>query len=272
VKPTALTSRCSLERTSGVDKIKVEQVRLPEPDAWKSLARDLKLTAVQIKELKFVVWHAVKDIEDYLSLRSKIPARSRLTAGLMRMEKAISNLQYEIDRSIHLMNHFLPHDTLAGIGRSFTFSAIGKALGKDVFPRHLDWLIGRMVSDRQQITMAALEEKGLPQRESLGLNHGHQILKYFIDTINEPVKKWVEIDRTNKGGRPPEMARRYLISRLAHAAPGIIGKRATIATTGPFVELCSSVLLACGLSAKGIEKAIPPIVKKLRSDQAKQRR
>lgn len=58
------------------------------------------------------------------------------------------------------------------------------------------------------------------------------------------------------------MARIYLIRTLAQEAPNIIGRRATISTTGKFADLCSLVL-----PAKGIEKAIPPIVRKLRTGQ-----
>ena len=50
------------------------------------------------------------------------------------------------------------------------------------------------------------------------------------------------------------------------------GKPATVATTGRFVGLCTAVLVACGLPEAGIEKAIPPVVKKLRANQAKWRR
>ena len=170
------------------------------------------------------------------------------------------------------MGYFLPNDTLGYIGRSLTFSAIGEALGENVFPQHLDSLIGQMVADGKQITMAALEQEGISKREVLGLQHGHLILKHFIDAINAPLKKWLEIDKLNKGGRPPQMARTVLIHRLAEAAPDIIGKRAPVAATGAFVTLCSLVLPACGLSAKGVEKAIPPIVKPVRAEQERRSR
>jgi hypothetical protein len=63
--------------------------------------------------------------------------------------------------------------------------------------------------------------------------------------------------------------RKYFIQQLARAAPRIIGKRAAVSPTGRFVDLCSAVLPACGLSAKGVAKAIPEIVKQLRAGQGK---
>src|SRR5215207_3225729 len=59
---------------------------------------------------------------------------SRFPRPALRMERALGKLRSEIDRSIHLMDHFLPHDTLAHIGRSFTLSAIVDALGEEARP------------------------------------------------------------------------------------------------------------------------------------------
>jgi hypothetical protein len=259
-----------IKRPTGVKLI--EEVKFPEPGVWDDLVRDLKLNVSQSNELKITVQHVVEDIAYYRLVRSKEPARDILTTRVKLMEKALSNLQYQVDCSIDLMTHFLPDDTMARIGRSFTFSAIGEALGKDVFPQNFDFFIGRMLADGKQVTMAALEELSRPKRGGLGLTHGHRILKHFIDAINAPLKKWLEIDKLNKGGRSPQVARTVLIHRLAEAAPGIIGKRAPVAATGSFVTLCSLVLPACGLSAKGVEKAIPPIVKPVRAEQERQSR
>jgi hypothetical protein len=93
-------------------------------------------------------------------------------------------------------------------------------------------------------------------------------LKHFFESIYAPLKQWVELDKLNEGGRPPDMARRYLIWRLADAAPDIIGKPAAVSTSGAFVELCSQVLPACGLSAKGVAKAVLRIVRKRRAQKA----
>jgi len=56
--------------------------------------------------------------------------------------------------------------------------------------------------------------------------------------------------------------------KQAEHAIHIVGKPATISTTGKFVELCTAVLVACGLPEAGIAKAVPGVVSKLRRDQA----
>ena len=78
----------------------------------------------------------------------------------------------------------------------------------------------------------------------------------------------------DEGGRPADAVRRYLIYQLAQAAPEIIGKAATVGSTGKFVDLCATVLVACGMPETGIAQAIPSVVRKLprRSGEAAKRR
>jgi hypothetical protein len=79
--------------------------------------------------------------------------------------------------------------------------------------------------------------------------------------IHALLAKWVELKSSDKGDREAGFARRYLIYRLAKAAPEIVGKPATVAVTGTFADLCTSVALACGLPETGIAKAIPAAVR-----------
>jgi hypothetical protein len=169
------------------------------------------------------------------------------------------------------MEFFLPSDTLGFIGESLTFLAMSEALGRDVFPKNYDFRIEFKRSQGKRITLASVEQDTRPMREALGLKHGHLILRYFIERIHRPLERWIELDRLNEGGRPPDAVRRHLIYRLAEAAPAILGKAAAVSTTGKFVDLCSAVLVACGLPESGIAEAVPPEVRRLRADQAKWR-
>jgi len=215
----------------------------PSRRKWGELKRDLKLNAEQAQKLWFVLRHAVEDIADYRLLKSREQPRDILVVRLKRLEKALTNLEHEIQDSIDLMERFLPHETMAVIGRSFTYDAIRETVGEGVSLPHMD-------------------------RDSLGIKYGHKILQLFVRRINAPLKAWVEMDKTNKGGRPPDMVRRYLIYRLAEAAPDIVGKDVPVASKGWFVDFCWQILVACGLSEVGIDKAIPAIVRQVHADQA----
>ena len=243
----------------------------PDPESWANIARDCKLTDAQANTLEITLKEALDEIDRYYSKLQNRPSRDVLVKHLKLFEKALKRLQDECQRSANLMEFFLPSDTLGFIGESLTFSAMSEALGRDVFPKNYDFRIQVKQSQGKRITLASLEQDTRPTRGALGLKHGHLILTYLIEWIHGPLERWIELDRLNKGGRNPDLVRRYLIHRLAEAAPDILGKTASVSTTGKFVELCSAVLVACGLPESGIAKAVPTAVKRLRADQAKWR-
>ena len=147
------------------------------------------------------------------------------------------------------------------------FTAIGQALGKEEFPVFVDLEIERGIRDNRHLTQKQIEEAGNPKRESLGLNHSHVLLPYLINGMHEPLRLWVELDRKNKGGRTPNMLRRYLAYWLVYEADGILGKKPTISQSGKFVEFCEAVFEACRLSYDGLDKILPALVKRVREDK-----
>lgn len=243
-------------------------ITIPESEAWDNLICDLKLTDVRAHELMIPLRHVHADIEFYNQAIAGRPDRKELTRRLQLMEKALGRLQYECRRNAGVLEFMLPHDTRAFLGKSLTFSYMSQALGENVFPRNFDFQIEQMVAEGTLLTLAALEERSLPMREALGLKHSHRLLPHLVDQIYSPLKKWVDLDRLNRGGRTLQLERRLLIYQLARSAPDIIGKKASVATIGRFVSLCAGVMSACGLPLKGLEKAIPGIVKQFRIDES----
>lgn len=202
------------------------------------------------------------DIEKYLIKRKEFP-RETLVPALKRLEKALGRVHHEMMRSKHLVDNFLPSKTLEFIGTSFTFSAIGKAVAKDVFPMDPDGAIQSMVERNKYTTTADLESHFYNDRMALGYKYGGEILKHFIDVIYADLKSWVELDRRNRGGRPADIYRQYMIQQLAARSPSIIGQEATTTAGGKFEDLCVAVLDACGFCSTGIEKAIAAVLKKM---------
>jgi hypothetical protein len=244
------------------------EIKAPSSEDWENIVRDLKLTPVQERTLKTVLDAALDDISRYHQKLKDQPSRERLVRRLKRFTKVLGYLRDECERSIDLMQDFLPYETLAYIGQSVTFSAMSDALGRDVFPRHFDLNIDRMRASGERITLASLEQGTRPLREALGLKHGHVILMYLIERMHTPLARWIELNRRNKGGRKSNAVRWFLIHRLAESAIDIVGKPATVSSTGKLVELCTAVLVACGLPEAGIAKAVPGVVSKLRRDEA----
>ena len=249
-------------------------LRFPPPQEWQNILHDFELMPTQAETLKVTIEEALGAISQYQAKLQNQPSRSDLVKGLKNFEKALRRLPDECRRSADLMEHFLPDGTLAFIGQSLTFAAISEALGRDVSPKRFDFYFKIRIKREQgeRFTVSSLEQDTRPKRETLGLQHGHVLLTHFIGRIHQPLARWIEMKSLDKGGRPVDVARSYLIYQLAEAAPDIIGKPATVATTGKFVGLCTAVLVASGLPEAGIEKAIPPVVRKLRANQGKWRR
>jgi hypothetical protein len=250
------------------DKANIEAraalLAFPAPDDWKNIVHDLKLTKAQENDLEITIRYVLADIEKYQTIKRKEPPRGILVAALKSLEKALGRAQSEMARSEELMNYFLPSKTLEFIGTSFTFTAMGQAVAKDVFPIDPDCAIQSMIERNNFITMADLERHFYNDRMALGYKHGGEILKHFIDVIHADLKSWVEFDKRNTGGHPADIYRQYMIQRLAARSPWIIGEEATMTAGGKFESLCVAVLDACKFSSTGIEKAIAAVLGKMK--------
>lgn len=233
-------------------------INSPSAEAWKDIIRDHKLTPAQERTLKDVLDSALADISRYRQKLRNEPDHALLVRRLKKFAKALGELRDECRRSVNLMQHFLPYDTLAYIGRSLTISAMSDAFGKDVLTERRDL----------KIDLMRASEDTPATRLAFGLKHGNLLLTHVIERLHGPLARWIELDRQNKGGRPANGVRWFLIHRLAESAIDIVGKPAAISSTGKFVELCTAVLVACGLPEAGIAKAIPGVVSTLRRDQA----
>jgi hypothetical protein len=247
------------------------ELQFPSAEAWTDIVRGLELSTTQAQSLETTLNEALEGIGRYRKKLQSQSNRPLLLERLRTFAKALGELEDECRRSADLMHDFLPHDTLEYIGRSLTFTAIGEALGRSVVPRNFDSKMEAKRMAGERISASSIEYLYRGSREALGLKHGHLILTHFLERIRAPLAGIVELKRRDKGGRPADAERRYLIYRLAEAAPEIIGKPPAVAVTGKFVDLCTTVLVACGLAETGIAEAIPPVVRKLRTEQAKWR-
>jgi hypothetical protein len=182
------------------------------------------------------------------------------------MAKVVGDLEYEIHRWKETMTDFLPLDTLEAMGLLMSYSAMEAALKRNIDSRDVKGEVELLAADGHEVRIAEIEElfEYRRQREALGLKHGPELLAHLVERIYGPIKTWIELDRRNPGGRPSNMVRDYLLRRLAETAPRIIRSRATATARGKFVRLCAAVFRACGVSNRGIEKAVERTLAKQR--------
>ncbi len=259
----------SIPKKSSKKNSAAEVLRLSFPieGDWQDLIKRFHLNDDQAHNLTVVLQQVIADLDQFRATMDAMPKRSQLVSRIKRLEKAFGNVASELKRAEKDLSHLLPHNVGSFIGLAMNFTAMGQALGKEEFPVFVDLEIERGIRDNRHLTQKQIEEAGNPKRESLGLNHRHVLLPYLINGMHEPLRLWVELDRKNKGGRTPNMLRRYLAYWLVYEADGILGKKPTISQSGKFVEFCEAVFEACRLSYDGLDKILPALVKRVREDK-----
>ena len=259
----------SIPKKSSKKNSAAEVLRLSFPieGDWQDLIKRFHLNDDQAHNLTVVLQQVIADLDQFRATMDAMPKRSQLVSRIKRLEKAFGNVASELKRAEKDLSHLLPHNVGSFIGLAMNFTAMGQALGKEEFPVFVDLEIERGIRDNRHLTQKQIEEAGNPKRESLGLNHSHVLLPYLINGMHEPLRLWVELDRKNKGGRTPNMLRRYLAYWLVYEADGILGKKPTISQSGKFVEFCEAVFEACRLSYDGLDKILPALVKRVREDK-----
>ena len=233
------------------------------------LVRQQKLDRVA-HELGIVLYHVDKDLEFRRKTFEATQPRKELVRRLKRIAKFVDDLEFELHRWRNTINDFLPEDTRAEIGLLMSYSGMEAALNTEIRRYDLKSEVEDLAAEDPDFRMAQIEERLAPHREARGLKHGGEFFTHYIERINQPIRRWIELDRLNRGGRPlKNLARDLLLFRLAEAAPAIIGRRATATADGRFVRLCEAVVVACGLEDRGIERAVEKAIKELSKQQRK---
>lgn len=262
------TKKTASETKKKASKSKTELcLSFPLAADWKALVERFHLDKAQAQNLQLLLQQVINDLDHFRSVMKQIPQRSNLVARLKRLEVLFSLVSSELKKAEKDLPHLLPHNTGAFIGKAMTFTALSDAIGKDQFPISVDLEIERMINATKKIGQKTIESFGEPRREAFGIAQSHILLPYIINGIYEPLRVWIELDRKNKGGRAPNLLRRYLAYWLVYEAKTIFGREPTISQFGKFVEFAEAVFEACRLPTLGLDKILPGIVKQVREDK-----
>lgn len=216
---------------------------LPSPEDWKTLVRDLGLEERQAQELKILLQHVEADLEAYAHLSPTREERRELVGALKAFSKALDELETVVKDRLPELSEALPHASAGAIGDMLTVTEIERALGKTMTMPGLDSAVGREVENATAYA-----------RQAQGIAAGPELLSHVLRRIHQPVEVWLEDSRANRGGRPPDHIRNYVILKLAEGAEDIIGQPAT--SNGPFLKLCAEVVGHCRLETVGLRDAV----------------
>jgi hypothetical protein len=252
-----------------VERHLIPEIKMPSDAIWKQEFKAFELTVSQENELKIAILQIEKDINDYNNLMRKIGARAELKRKLLAFEKSLAIMRHYIDCFEPGMDHWMPSDALEQIGLFSNFWKAEAIHGGKTYSARINQEMQNASFNGSPLSIEEIGEKLEVSLRSLGLLSGPRILKRFIQEIHDPLRKWVEIERSNKGGAPAQKTVRHVIYWLAWSAPEIIGSEAAVSKDGPFVRLCSAVLRACGRPNDGVGGIAPEIVKKALADKKK---
>jgi hypothetical protein len=117
------------------------------------------------------------------------------------------------------------------------------------------WNSSRIRIDRGEAFDAAMDE--LTQRkERAAEDRSRELLLGVMGDLAKPLRSYLAIERRNRGGRPKNAERDFIIDEMLAIFPQITGKAPTSSPAGPFVTLCDRVLEALGMETEGVESAV----------------
>lgn len=236
---------------------------LPSPEKFAELIHDLGLNVVQARELQFLLEHAHADMCGFFSGRHSPTERARLVKARKAVSQALGKLQDVLLEHQQDLDAVLPSATFQALGQAMSSDEIARALGTRMPSPGLEDLVASRADDRIPTSAADTEREFRWERETAALKHGPELFVHLVQRLSAPINSWLELNRANPGGRPPNLVRAVLISRLAIGSPAILGRQATGTAGGPFVRLCAEVLDACGVSSEGVEDAVDEVLQRM---------
>ena len=244
--------------------LEVLNITLPSDQKIKEFQVARNLSDEQTKVLCLVLHHVYEDIKLFNADYSEVEGRKSQIKALVEVEEKIFQLKEALSKHIDLLGQALPIDVMQRIGEGFDLSLAHKALDDRTSYCRLNADLNKHFLASGSIDADTIASLSLPRRQAIGLNHGHLLLKHFVDHIHRPMGVWIALHGDNKGGRPRKYARDHLIFWLVHEAEPLTGNKAPNSKTGPFANFCEAVVELCGLPAQGTGASIPKIVSQVK--------
>jgi hypothetical protein len=252
-----------------IDGCYIRMIVFPDADARHDVEQVLSLDA----DASELLWQRVSRLVDEITRHTAMMAE--MAQGRNRKERlryidTLSKLLKKLE--MRLMDR--DPDTDALLRRQ-----LGERLGELLSHRGFEQLIqtspgyrvgSRFPSAREDISRddglyEAYEQEMLPRRVNLGEERAPRLLIALVRTLHEPLARFLEIERKNKGGSPGKLYRNYVIQELAPIYQHVHGEVPTTTHSGDFVTMCDSVLGAIGLETDGVEQAAARILKRLKT-------
>ena len=198
-----------------------------------------------IRALEVCLKYIEADLENYARTSHTKSDRKDIITSRTDLLSAFDHLMEVLDSDACDLSEALPMECLEAIGLVIAPEVVEDVLGERT-PAYLR------------------RDNGISARRAAGIQYGHVLLPELIRRIRQPLSDWMAA-HVDKGGRPPDLRRKFVIRTLARHAPEIIGGEATATTKSTFVQLCTAVFHEFDLPVEGIDDAIERELRELSS-------
>ena len=239
--------------------------KVPNRKALEETFFDCNFTKKQLDVLEYTMCASLIELDLYdrlLPQREK--NREEIVEFMRQFVTHIAKLRTFLEGKQEIFKRLTASLELDGFGELLSITGIRRALGNDAIPNDPEGLKFYLAHKGLPFDIAPAEEYYAGLRRNQALLQGHALFTHLIRFFGDPLQSWLALNAANRGGRPKDARRRYVIERLYDASPKILGAYPPISVTSRFADLCERALPAYGFSGKGINKLVVSVVRKKR--------
>jgi len=256
-------------------------VKPPIDDDWDEIIANFDLSEIQAELLRQGISEIAADINQNLDFeRREFDGRDRketikhfrkISKTLKKLDSLLSD---EDQNSNRLLSDLYGRELAELLGNKGIEKLLPDFPGFDA-PSMRD-LESRNANSREGPYEALDDMHYVHEREQIARSTAHLLLQRLTRTLNQPLLRFLEIQRQTRGGNPGRRYRNYVIQQLAilfhrvfdkpptRTTLGPIRNRAQQASTGQFIILCELVLTTFNMDTDGLENAVDRTLNRLK--------
>jgi hypothetical protein len=235
------------------------QVQQPNASDWDEITPSLRLPVAATSVLRGLVDKIVANIQNHAKLSETIKRgrnRRQQLAHIRRLSRLFTQLEEVLgDRDLNtdrIIRQLLASD----LGELLSLRGISRLAGIPISSSVSHRILTSRAATSRAGPAEAIEDEIEHRRRAVAEEIAPTLMLKLVRALNTHLARFLQIQRTNKGGAPGLLYRNYAIDELAEFFRDVRGKEPTPTPTGEFVLICELVLTAIGLDGTGIERAV----------------
>ncbi len=235
------------------------QVHQPKGSDWDEITASLRLPVDATTVLRRVVDQIVASIQNHAELSETIKRgrnRRQQLAYIRRLSRLFTQLEEVLDDRDLNTDRIIRQLLAPDLGEILSLRGISRLAGMSISSSVSHRILTSRAATRRAGPYEAIEDEIEHRRRAVAEEIAPTLMLKLVRALNTHLARFLQIQRTNKGGAPGLLYRNYVIDELAVFFRDVQGKKPTPTPTGEFVLLCELIVAVIGLNASGIDKAV----------------